>query len=74
VSSFKYNNNIKIRLLIISNKFSPAVPSYHITQTVGTQTESVYLTKADDQYTNRVKITKDNDTVIESIVDLDLLG
>jgi len=74
VSSFKYNNNITIRLLIISNHFCPAVPHYRITQTAGTQTELVYLTKADDQYKNRVKITKVNGTIIESIVDLNLLG
>jgi len=74
VSSFKYNNNITIWLLIISNNFCPAVRRCRITQTAGTQTESVYLPKADDQYTNQGKITKVNGTIIESIVDLYLLG
>jgi hypothetical protein len=49
VPSFKYTNNITICLLIILNNFFPAVPRYHITLTAGTQTESVYLTKADEQ-------------------------
>jgi hypothetical protein len=74
VSSFKYNNNITISLLIILNNFFPTIPLYHITQTAGTQTESVYITKTDDQYTNRFKITKANGKIIESVVDLDLLG
>jgi hypothetical protein len=48
VSSFKYNNNMTIRLLIILNNLFPAVTRCHITQTAGTHTESVSLTKADD--------------------------
>jgi hypothetical protein len=63
-----------MRLWIILNNLFPAIPRYHITQTAGTQTKSVYPTKAVDQYRNRFKITKVNGTIIESIVDLDLLG